>query len=272
MSFVDQGPVSSLFNTMLRMNSRELPNIEIQCKFGDHTYEVVTDCEGYFEVFQNISMLPSIAKTIKIISDVKGEKISFERTLRAYLFDVPHGIISDIDDTILVTKVRSFFKLKLLFNTIFINPFRRKPIKNAAEAFHKMLEATDGHGPIIYLSNSPWNIYDYLQAFLLHNAFPIGEVFLRDLGFQLLRSRTIPEYNKYIEIEKLLIAFKDTNFTLIGDTGEKDFNIYKAILEKYPDKISRIMLNNACNIFVKWKCFDCQTFPLLQLKPLRKVC
>lgn len=247
MSFVNQGPASSLFNTMLRMQSRELPNIEIKCKFGEHTFEILSDSEGYFEIFHNISDFPSIPKSVWISGDVKGEKIHFERTLRAYLYDVPHGIISDIDDTILVTKVRSFFKIKLLFNTVFINPFRRKPIKNAAEAFHTLLDQSEGQSPMIYLSNSPWNIYDYLQAFLLHNAFPIGEVILRDLGIQLLRSRDITEYNKYIEIEKLLIAFRDTSFTLIGDTGEKDFDIYRVILEKHPERIERIILNNAGN-------------------------
>jgi phosphatidate phosphatase APP1 len=92
-----------------------------------------------------------------------------------------------------------------------------------------------------------WNIYDYLQAFLLHNGFPVGEVILRDVDMKLLKSREIEAYNKYIEIEKILIAFSETNFTLIGDTGEKDFNIYIAITEKYPDRIERIILNNAGN-------------------------
>jgi len=247
MSFVNQGPISSLFNTILRVRSRELPNIPIACGFGDHTFRVDTDCEGYFEVFQNISDFPVVPKRIKIEGKIKNELISFERPLIAYSNNVQQGIISDIDDTILVTRVRSFFKLRLLINSVFINPFRRKPIENAAEAFHKMLNGFEGQSPIIYLSNSPWNIFDYLQAFLLHNAFPSGEVILRDMGMKVLRSKEITEYNKYIEIEKLLIAFKDTSFTLIGDTGEKDFNIYIAILEKHPDRINRIILNDAGN-------------------------
>lgn len=248
MSFTDQGPISSLFNTLLRARSRELPNSPIKCVFGSHVFEEMTDDEGYFEIFHNISDFSIIPKSIKLSGNFRGCNVEFERLLRTYQFDVPQGIISDIDDTILVTKVRSFFKLKLLFNTVFVNPFRRKPIEHAAEAFHKMLANSEGQSPMIYLSNSPWNIYDYLQAFLLHNVFPIGELILRDMGIQLLKSREITEYNKYVEIEKLLIAFGDTNFTLIGDTGEKDFDIYKAILEKYPDRVEGIILNNAGNL------------------------
>ena len=201
--FAEQGPLSSLFNTILRARSREFPDIPIKCIFGDHTFEVTTDEEGYFEIFHDISSYSSIPKKVRISGQVKDENISFDRELRTYLYDVPKGIISDIDDTLLVSSVRSFFKLKMLFNTAFVNPFRRKPIKNAAEALHLMSRKTEGQSPIIYLSNSPWNLYDYLQAFLLHNAFPIGEVILRDMGMQLLRSREITEYNKYIEIEKL---------------------------------------------------------------------
>lgn len=247
MSFENQGPMSSLFNTILRMRSREMPDIAIRCTFGDHTFEEVTDHEGYFEIFHNISEFPVMPKKIRVAGHVKGEDISFDRTLSTYLYDVPHGIISDIDDTILVSGVRSFFKMRLFFNTIFINPFRRKPIGNAAEAYHKLLDQSEGQSPMIYLSNSPWNIFDYLQSFLLHNVFPVGEVILRDMGTQLLKSRDITEYNKYIEIEKLLIAFKDTTFTLIGDTGEKDFDIYKAIYEKHPERVERIIMNNIGN-------------------------
>ena len=245
--FAEQGPISSLFNTILRARSTELPDIPIKCVFGDHTFEVVTDDEGYFEIFHNITDKTAIPKKVRISGHVKGEHISFDRELRAYLYDVPKGIISDIDDTLLVSRVRSFFKLKMLFNTAFVNPFRRKPIKNAAEALHLMSRNTEGQSPIIYLSNSPWNLYDYLQAFLLHNAFPIGEVILRDMGVQLLRSREINEYNKYIEIEKLLLAFGDTTFTMIGDTAEKDFDIYTAIAEKHPGRIERIILNDVGN-------------------------
>jgi len=246
-SFENQGMLSSLFNTILRARSKEIPNTGLRCIFGQHSFELTTDHEGYFEILHEIKSLPSIPEEVHITGLVKGKQIQTKHRLRTYLFDVPFGMISDIDDTIMVSRVRSFFKLRLLFNTIFVNPFRRKPIDHAAEAFHAMLTKTDGQAPIIYLSNSPWNIYDYLEAFLVHNSFPVGEIILRDIGTQLLRSRAIEQYNKYIEIEKLLQVFSETKFILIGDTGEKDFNIYLAILEKYPNRIKQILLHNVGN-------------------------
>ena len=246
-SFENQGPISSLFNTILRANSKELPDTKIQCVFGPQTFEDITDEEGYFEFIKEVKGLEAIPKKVTLKGNLKGGHVQVDQTLRTYQYDVPHGIISDIDDTLLVTHVRSFFRLKLLFNTVFVNPFRRKPIEHASEALHALLSKSDGQNPMIYLSNSPWNIYDYIQDFLVHNAFPVGELIMRDMGMQLIRTRKLDEYNKYREIEKLLMMFADTNFTLIGDTGELDFDIYKMILEKYPERVDRIIMRNAGN-------------------------
>ncbi|MDF1699346.1 MAG: hypothetical protein P1U56_26065, partial [Saprospiraceae bacterium] len=109
-SFDGQGPMSSLFNTILRANSKELPFIPVDCTFGNHTFKEVTDKEGYFEIFHNISEFTSIPKKVKLNAEYKNGLIETEKVLRTYLYDVPHGIVSDIDDTILVSKVKSFFK------------------------------------------------------------------------------------------------------------------------------------------------------------------
>ena len=160
-----------------------------------------------------------------------------------YNDDIPVGIISDIDDTILMTKVKSFFRIKMLFYTIFVNPFRRKPIENAALFYHKKLASIKGYGPIIYLSNSPWNMYHYLKVFLEFNHFPKGELQLRDFGRQMLKKKPpLTEQNKYVEIEKLLLVFSNTRFILVGDTAEKDFDIYTTINKRHPDRVEEIFL------------------------------
>jgi len=64
----------------------------------------------------------------------------------------------------------------------------------------------------------------------------------------LLKSKSIIQMNKFIEIEKILTAFSDTNFILIGDTGELDFDIYHQLELKYPERIKQVILNKAGNI------------------------
>mgnify|MGYP003133619140 FL=1 len=90
-----------------------------------------------------------------------------------------YGVISDIDDTILHTGVTSFLKLRLLKNSLLTNAYNRIPLKGAAEFYQKLHTGRDGtpNNPIFYLSNSPWNLYEYLKLFLDHNAFPKGTNF-----------------------------------------------------------------------------------------------
>ncbi|MFT4536674.1 MAG: phosphatidate phosphatase APP1 [Saprospiraceae bacterium] len=251
------GILSSLIYIVIRAFSREIKFLPVECKVGGTSYDVVTDNEGYFEIYENIKKENIKKENIeneKVRGDVLEISAKYKRRSNKIVThiddltsNVPVGIISDIDDTIMVTGVKSFFKIKVILNTLFLNPFRRKPIEAAADAFHFLSNRVEGKGPVIYLSNSPWNLFIYLQTFLEYNGFPEGTLILRDMGWQLLKSRTIVQRNKYIEVEKILIAFSDTNFLLIGDTGELDFDIYQQLEEKYPERIEQIILNKAGN-------------------------
>ena len=223
--------------------SWEIKRQDMELRIGEDVYPLKTDHEGYFEFIKPID--PSILEStmIELSSNISNRRYTQSLQLDAYNDDVPLGIISDIDDTILMTKVKSFFRIKMLFYTIFVNPFRRKPIENAALFYHKKLASLKGYGPIIYLSNSPWNMYHYLKVFLEFNHFPKGELQLRDFGRQMLKKKPpLIEQNKYVEIEKLLLVFSNTRFILVGDTAEKDFDIYTTINRKYPDRVEEIFL------------------------------
>jgi phosphatidate phosphatase APP1 len=241
------GIFSSLIYTIIRAFSREIKFVHVQCVASSMSYHVVTDDEGYFEIFDNIEGKNMEVGLVEISAEYKSRSNKIVAPIVDLSSDVPVGIISDIDDTIMVTGVKSFFKIKVILNTLFLNPFRRKPIEAAADAFHLLSNHVNGKGPVIYLSNSPWNLFIYLQTFLEYNGFPEGTLILRDMGWQLLKSRTIAQRNKFIEVEKILIAFSDTNFLLIGDTGELDFDIYQQLEEKYPERIEQIILNKAGN-------------------------
>lgn len=244
----NNGILKALFYTFLRAMSREITLQKIECFVGNKKIEIVTDKEGYFELYENIeAMEGNDFSVINLKVNFKGQEKEQLVQLHDYSQQVPVGIISDIDDTIMVTGVKSFFKLKVALNTLFLNPFRRKPIEDAAAAFHQLSDQVEGRGPVIYISNSPWNLYSYLKSFLQHNEFPKGIVLLRDMGWQLFKSRTLEDRNKYREIKKILITFPTTEFILIGDSGELDFNIYQKVLQEHPDRIRKIIINKAGN-------------------------
>ena len=112
-----------------------------------------------------------------------------------------------------------------------------------------LLDTSKGDGPIIYISNSPWNLYDYLWEFLKFNKFPKGEIILRDHVFHPFRSKKkITIQDKYIEINKQLKIFENTHFLLVGDSAEIDFDIYYKIYTLYPERIKKVIIFKANNI------------------------
>lgn len=153
------------------------------------------------------------------------------------------SIISDLDDTIKVTEVRD--RKKMLHNT-FASEFRAVP--GMATQYQKM--ATEHNVSFHYVSASPWQLFEPLNRFVVSNGFPAGTFELKpfrwkDRSFFSLFSS--PEKYKPGVIEPLLQQFPKRVFVLIGDSGERDPEIYGALARKYPEQIFRILIRDVTN-------------------------
>ncbi|MEM8668984.1 MAG: App1 family protein [Planctomycetota bacterium] len=152
------------------------------------------------------------------------------------------SVISDIDDTIKVSKVTD--KSELLKNT-FMRPFRA--VGGMAETYRQLADA----GAVFhYVSGSPWQLYQPLQGFLLDESFPQGTLQLKHFrlkdssAFDLIGSQI---ENKLAAIKPLLRDFPDRQFILVGDTGEQDPEIYGQLAREFPQQIRLICLRNVTN-------------------------
>jgi phosphatidate phosphatase APP1 len=94
-----------------------------------------------------------------------------------------------------------------------------------------------GRNPIFYVSSSPWNLYDFLVAFLRHREFPLGPVLLRDL-----LGTSAGRAEKAGRIREILDVHAQLRFVLIGDSAERDPEIYADIVEKYPGRILAVYI------------------------------
>ena len=97
-----------------------------------------------------------------------------------------------------------------------------------------------------YLSNSEQNLYPLIYRFLLHNGFPPGPLFLKQMRKvrDIFRSLTLHEreIHKTKMLEQILQLFPDKKYFLLGDNTQLDLRIYLRIAEKYPDKIKNIII------------------------------
>ncbi|GAA3513836.1 DUF2183 domain-containing protein [Aquimarina addita] len=247
----------TLWNIFKQFESDKVTHagIELHLSNGNNTM-TSTNSQGYYYFDKEftkdtIETSPSnwISYTVSYHGKQKKEIINdnvFKGEMLIPSKDAEYGIISDIDDTILHTGVASLFKWRVITNTFFKNFDKRLPLEGTVNFYKKLQSGKNSLAinPIFYVSNSPWNLYDYLSAFLKKNNFPKGPVLLRDFRRPFDKIPKPKKQHKQTEILNLLNLYPHLRFVLIGDSGEKDADIYTKIALEYPDRILAIYLRN----------------------------
>ena len=154
-------------------------------------------------------------------------------------------MISDVDDTVLVSHVTTFLaRLEVFFLR---NAYTRKPFEGVA-AFYRALQRGGGgreYNPIFYVSSSPWNIYDLFEDFFRVNGIPAGPFFLRDYGLERNRLFTLSlREHKRRAIGAILRFYDRLPFILIGDSGQKDAEIYAQAAREFPGRVAAIYIRD----------------------------
>jgi hypothetical protein len=169
----------------------------------------------------------------------------------------PEGlsVVSDIDDTIKVTHVPAG-KSTVLRNT-FLKEFR------AAEGMRErylrfVSEAGAADTCFHYVSGSPWQLYAPLYRFLFEKEkFPAGTVHMKNLRKNLLDRGALKDImafalggdlatleQKVRQITNLMIHLPGRKFILVGDSGEKDPEVYRAIRKLFPGQVLQIYIRD----------------------------
>lgn len=149
------------------------------------------------------------------------------------------SVISDIDDTIKDSEVGD--RQQLLTNT-FLRDFRS--VAGMADVYRQWAErGINFH----YVSSSPWQLFVSLQQMHVLQRFPPGTMHLRNfrLRDQLLKKVTLRRHGKTTAIRFLMKHLPDRKFILIGDSVEKDPEIYRKIFRKYPARVKGLLIRDA---------------------------
>lgn len=150
------------------------------------------------------------------------------------------SVISDIDDTIKVSDVTD--KKKLMRRT-FLEEFVAVP--GMAELYQGWVETH--HVQLHFVSGSPWQLYPELAAFTARAGFPPATFGLRSVrfkdhtAFELVRD---PVAYKLGKITPLFEAFPERRFVLVGDSGEKDPEVYGEVARRYRKQVVRVFIRD----------------------------
>jgi phosphatidate phosphatase APP1 len=151
------------------------------------------------------------------------------------------AVISDLDDTVVHSSATNVMKMAWI--VVRNNAYTRLPFPGVS-AFYEALRRGPEAGlenPIFYVSSSPWNIYDLLEDFLDVHGLPAGPLFLKDWSPTNLGKH---HDHKLGIIRTLLATYPDLPFVLIGDSGEKDPEIYRQAVVEHPGRIEAIYIRD----------------------------
>lgn len=242
--------VHSIFH---RFVSSEIPGARVEYTLPNHQDTVQCNHEGFFEIhlrdgqvtFDGQQKWHKVQLSLQEQYNSGQGKVRVEGDIMVRQASNRLGIISDVDDTIIVTKAIDFMeKLRIL---LLRNAHTRKPFEGVA-AFYRALEAgksKDCQNPVFYISNASWNLYDLFDRFCEINNIPKGTFLLQDLGLsknKLLKNSSFK--HKTERICQILDTYNDLPFVLIGDSGQEDPEIYQQIAQKYPGRISAIYIRD----------------------------
>lgn len=227
-----------------RLESDQVAGARVRARFHGAEVDAITDRGGYFQL--DIALPTPLEKSgwhqvalALVDTDVQAsaEVLIPPATAR-------FGIISDIDDTLLWTNVTN--KLNMALMLARSNPFTRKAFKGVAafyRALHAGVSGNEGN-PVFYVSSSPWHLFDPLVDFMRLQDIPLGPLMLRELRVRSFLKPEASRNHKLEKIEKILRAYPGLPFVLIGDSGERDPEIYAEVVRRHPDAIKVIYIRN----------------------------
>jgi len=214
----------------------------VQITIGDQEFNLIpSDTNGQIRDTVRVSqeLVDRVAAdgwlTVSAVTPVNDER----EFLGKVQLVPPQGlsVISDIDDTLKVSNVTD--RSELIRRTL-LTEFEAV---DGMAAFCKSLreQGADFH----YVSSSPWQLYPALSEFFEKSEYPQASWHLRDIAFDdlsLLNLFSDPFEDKLARIEAILERYPRRQFILIGDSGERDPDVYGEIARKHPEQIAGILI------------------------------
>ncbi len=151
----------------------------------------------------------------------------------------PVSVISDIDDTLMVSNTASNWnRIRTL---LFIAPPKRKFISFTRAILHSIASEK---GRIFYVSKSESNLFGLLTRVIRQLKLPDGVLFLTPYLRikQLLRQKKGKDF-KELTIRRIIDHSPNKHFILIGDDTQQDMQVYTRIAELYPGRILKIYIH-----------------------------
>ncbi len=255
----ESSPRDSWWQNIRAMLSRFLsvtiPDAVVRIRLFDQEVTTTTDEDGCFSVQITFpeqvtpGWYTAFYSVENPLNEGPDELVTQEEVL-IVSSDVNYGIISDVDDTIIISHAsQTLQKLRLILTK---NASTRLPFPGVAALYQQFQDnSVEGApNPFFFISSSEWNLYDFLVEFCAIQNIPKGVFLLDNLKKGLLdvvRSGGGTHNHKLEKARSLLNLYPDLSFVLFGDSGQRDADLYASLSREFPDRILAIYIRQVSN-------------------------
>lgn len=226
---------------------KTIKNHDVYLKCGNKEIHSKTLDDGYFKFCIPIEKEYDFGwmeyeVNIKYESEIITAKGSFIKPHDGNL-----GIISDIDDTFLVSHTKNIFKK--IYILLFKNVNDRKVFKDVVPHYQALSSAgrnnKDEQNAFFYISSSEWNLYQFIVKFTKLHQLPRAVVLLKDIRrgiTDFFMSGRGDHNHKFEKIKHVLEFYPNLKYVLLGDDSQHDPILYERICKIFPVTVKAVYI------------------------------
>ena len=240
--------ITNTFSILRLFMVKVFPETSVSLEWQSEIFETHTEKDGFFtfEIKCQTRVMPGWHKITVRLTDSKYLSKEIKGHGSFYIpFPSQHGFISDIDDTFLVShsgKMRR--RLYVLFTKNARTRRAFEGVINHYRALASFGQEGKNSNPFFYVSSSEWNLYDFVVEFARYNRLPRGVFLLGQMKKlkDFWKSGTNNHATKFMRIVRIVEAYPDLKFVLLGDDSQQDPIIYNSIVKHFPEKIIAVYI------------------------------
>nr|WP_246516297.1 App1 family protein [Aequorivita echinoideorum] len=226
---------------------KPLENVEVRLKFRNIEVTTKTLKDGYFRfTLPFTENLESGWHTYEVSCKIAEFGI-VETSELLKPFESKVGVISDIDDTFLVSHSRSFFRK--LYVLLLRNINKRKIFTDVARHYQALSHAGQENAEIFnsffFVSSSEWNLYEFIDSITRMHELPKAVIKLKKIktGISdfLFTGRGSHDH-KFEKIKDIIMFYPKLQYVLLGDDSQRDPFLYERIVKIFPENIRAIYI------------------------------
>jgi phosphatidate phosphatase APP1 len=214
------------------VSSKDAP---VTVEVAGRRHEAVADRGGFIDTVVKADLEPGW-RTV-LLSSGDGEPV--EAPVRVVDPAARFGVVSDIDDTVMVTILPR--PLLAAWNTFVLDEHARAAVPGMAVLYERLTTAHP-RAPVFYLSTGAWNVAPALTRFLSRHLYPPGPLLLTDWGPQRDRIFRSGRAHKLAALNRMAEELPWIRWLLIGDDGQHDPEIYRTFAETHPDHVAAVAI------------------------------